>query len=525
MKRWLIIFAGLIISATVMAQQPTFNPGPPPHPPGVSFIDRLDKNKDGKVSRDEFDGPRHHFKTLDRNNDGAISRDEAPKGPPSGRGQGQPMGQRPQIGAPSGDSGMPYRSGGSQSVMDVHGAGAQRSDPKSGDPLDYASGHGPQGDVVRIYNYVRCVSGGIGEAGMSAAGYPIVDTGQSRCYDDGSRGKLWRCPKPGARYYGQDAQYKGAQPVYKDNGDGTVSDSATGLMWQKSFSKVSWADAAAAARAAGTGGYTDWRVPTIKELYSLINFDGATGTASPGSSAAPRDAVPYIDTKLFNFEYPTKGRYIDAQYVTATSSVAKVFGGQDVFFGVNFADGRIKGYPKKGNMSRSKFYARFVRGNPAYGKNDFTDAGRGVVQDRATGLNWMEKDSGDPGFIGRLSAFDRKDGSMKWEEALRFCEDLSHGGRSDWRLPNAKELQSLVDYTRSPDTTGSAAIDPIFSATAIKDEGGSTDFPFYWTGTTHLDGRNTGQWAVYVTFGEAHGYGGSRGKSSGSPPPRKPGRK
>ena len=42
-------------------------------------------------------------------------------------------------------------------LQDVHGAGAQRSDPKIGDPDDYPYGHGPQGDVIRIYNYVRCV--------------------------------------------------------------------------------------------------------------------------------------------------------------------------------------------------------------------------------------------------------------------------------------------------------------------------------------------------------------------------------
>ena len=44
--------------------------------------------------------------------------------------------------------------------QDVHGAGAQRSDPKTGNPNDYPTGHGPQGDAVRIYNYVRCVRGG-----------------------------------------------------------------------------------------------------------------------------------------------------------------------------------------------------------------------------------------------------------------------------------------------------------------------------------------------------------------------------
>ena len=44
--------------------------------------------------------------------------------------------------------------------LDVHGAGAQRSDPKTGDPAWYPYGRGPQGDQIRIYNYVRCVRGG-----------------------------------------------------------------------------------------------------------------------------------------------------------------------------------------------------------------------------------------------------------------------------------------------------------------------------------------------------------------------------
>jgi hypothetical protein len=54
---------------------------------------------------------------------------------------------------------MPPGSGNYQ-LLDVHGAGAQRSDPKTGNPADYPHGHGPQGDVIRIFNYVRPVRGG-----------------------------------------------------------------------------------------------------------------------------------------------------------------------------------------------------------------------------------------------------------------------------------------------------------------------------------------------------------------------------
>ncbi len=44
-------------------------------------------------------------------------------------------------------------------LVDVHGAGARRSDPKTGDATGYAYGRGPQGDVMRIDNLVRCIRG------------------------------------------------------------------------------------------------------------------------------------------------------------------------------------------------------------------------------------------------------------------------------------------------------------------------------------------------------------------------------
>ena len=44
------------------------------------------------------------------------------------------------------------------SWTDVHGAGAQRSDPKVDDGQEYPTGHGPQGDAIHFNNYVRCVS-------------------------------------------------------------------------------------------------------------------------------------------------------------------------------------------------------------------------------------------------------------------------------------------------------------------------------------------------------------------------------
>ena len=101
------------------------------------------------------------------------------------------------------------------------------------------------------------------------------------------------------------------------------------------------------------------------------------------------------------------------------------------------------------------------------------------------------------------------DGSgMTWPDALSYAESSEFAGYNDWRLPNAKELQSIIDYTRAPAVTNSAAIDPVFNCTPITDEGGSQNYPFYWSGTTHasfLDDA-TGGYGAYVCFGESLGW-------------------
>jgi hypothetical protein len=61
--------------------------------------------------------------------------------------------------------------------------------------------------------------------------YPIVDTGQKTFYNN--REDISE-PSEGEAFYGQDAHVDGNQPAYLDNGDGTITDRVTGLMWQKS---------------------------------------------------------------------------------------------------------------------------------------------------------------------------------------------------------------------------------------------------------------------------------------------------
>lgn len=315
--------------------------------------------------------------------------------------------------------------------------------------------------------------------------YRIVDTGVSEFYSDS---RVIRRPQPGDPFYGQDAQFTINPPSYTDNGDGTVTDNVTGLMWQKEMGdKLSFSEAFREARSLRLGGHRDWRVPTIKELYSLIQFTGQL--------SRERSNKLYIDTRYFNQPLGERSRgerMIDAQTWSATEYSGRTMRNDETIFGVNFIDGRIKGYPKYHPRTgrANKMYFRFVRGNKQYGINHYVDNHDGTITDLATGLMWQKGDSGK---------------GMDWKSALNYAEDLKLAGHDDWRLPNAKELQSIVDYSRSLQASGSAAIDPRFDTTAIRDPEGRKQYPYFWTSTTHLDGRNPYSAAVYIAFGAAQG--------------------
>ncbi len=333
--------------------------------------------------------------------------------------------------------------------------------------------------------------------------YPVVDTGQTTCYDSSDE---IACPAAGESFYGQDAQHTGNAPAYADNGDGTVTDLVTGLMWQQSPDTDSDGDIDAADKytydeavaypdtlnAQAFAGYTDWRLPTIKETYSLIDFSGVdpSGYESTDTSGL----IPFIDDDYFDFAYGDTDageRIIDSQWASSNLYV----GNTNMLFGVNFADGRIKGYGLTLFGQDKTFFTVCVRGDTSYGVNDFTNNGNGTVTDDATGLMWSQADSGE---------------GLNWEEALAWVEARNAEaslGYDDWRLPNAKELQSILDYSRSPDTTSSAAIDPVFDSTSIINEADEIDYPSYWSGTTHSNWTDSaGSAGAYVSFGRAMGY-------------------
>jgi len=100
--------------------------------------------------------------------------------------------------------------------------------------------------------------------------------------------------------------------------------------------------------------------------------------------------------------------------------------------------------------------------------------GWGTALDNATGLMWIRNPSGDLG-----APFNA---TINWANALAACEAVSFYGHTDWRLPNVKELLSIVDY----ETT----VRYLDTAVFTNCQGG-----FYWTGTTHK-GDTSKAWRV-----------------------------
>jgi hypothetical protein len=268
--------------------------------------------------------------------------------------------------------------------------------------------------------------------------YPLVDTMQDRCFD--LEGAAMDCPAVGAALYGQDAQHPRLASSYTDNGDGTVTDNNTNLVWQKTpeNDRLQYADAIGYCKALDLGGLSNWRVPSIKELYSLSDFRGELLKPEEGSP------TPYLDAEVFDFEYPDGQMAFAGQYWSSTLYVkGPIINGENQgAFGFNFADGHIKAYgtglnfftgeaaassglangPSDGEAPGN--YVRCVSADEAvYGVNDFTDDGDGTVTDAATGRMWQQNDDG----VRR-----------EWADALAYCEALDLAGYDDWYLPNSK---------------------------------------------------------------------------------------
>ena len=294
-------------------------------------------------------------------------------------------------------------------------------------------------------------------ANLSFAGtVNLPKTGQTTCYD--AVGNVIPCAATG-----QDGDIQAGvgwpAPRFTSNGDGTITDHLTGLMWLKNancFGTMTWQEALDKVADLNTnpGGYTcggysgahtDWVLPNVNELESLCN-------AEVPNSAAWLNTKGFVDVK-------------SSRYWSSTTLAIDVGGA----WSVEMTHGYV-GSESKSTCSYYVWPVRAVTTIPAailktgqtqsYAVGDdgtlqrgvawpsprFTEHPDGTVTDNLTGLMWLTD----------ANCF----GGMTWQEAFDKVADLNAnpGGYScagytaaytDWRLPNRKELYSLTDFSQA----------------------------------------------------------------------------
>ncbi len=291
---------------------------------------------------------------------------------------------------------------------------------------------------------------------------PVPDTGQSTCYD--SSGAMIACVGTG-----QDGAYTIHTMSYTDNGNGTIADNVTKLLWQKcsmglsgtncdfgTAVKDTWAEAGTACSNLNLAG-TGWRLPTEYELGTLFNF----GTPAINGTYFPN----------------TKQDYYWSSTTTAFSTTAAW---SEVFsFGFTFS-----------NPKTNTFYVRCVRGQE--NASHFIDNGNGTVTDLTTNLMWQQCPAGLSGTTCAMGTA----GVYTWDWAMTYCEGLSLGGFTDWRLPNIKELQSILDMT---------SVAPVITSTYFPNTLRSDYWSYYWSSTTAAF-STASAWSVSFGGGSTYNF-------------------
>jgi hypothetical protein len=208
---------------------------------------------------------------------------------------------------------------------------------------------------------------------------------------------------------GEDADYTINPPSYTDNGNGTITDNITGLIWQKTDGgEMTFENASVYIKIVNLGGYSDWRLPTSFELFSINNYDRLN---------------PALNTNYFTI---TAAEY---WWTSETRADDKL-----LVWVVN-AGGGVGAHPKTETISAGgtkRFHVRSVRNPKSIDilTDRYQDNSDGTISDNLTGLMWQKTQSTN---------------TMTWEDALIYASNLTLAAKSGWRLPNIKELQSLND--------------------------------------------------------------------------------
>jgi len=312
--------------------------------------------------------------------------------------------------------------------------------------------------------------------------FTFPHTGQLKCYND--EGKIIPTPKKGQRFYGQDGSLilgkmsfsklrenakEAEESLTYEKGLRLIRDNNTGLIWEvKSVNpadfnfkgnKYTWDNAKEYVNQLnkrGVGGFTDWRLPHREELRTIVDYNGQ---------------IPAVNLEYFRDTMPA--------FYWAADVYAK---DPKFIWGVYFAYGCAICF-----LKNALYYVRAVRGgfNLKFGDPAgyaLKDDGGGTISDVNTNLMWLKEESPE----------------MNWEDAMKYCQDLGFAGYRDWRLPNIREIATLIDLSFKDNCWHFKGL---FPNVKILPQG------FYWSSTTYGD---TLGWGVNFQFGYDGYYAGKR---------------
>ena len=280
----------------------------------------------------------------------------------------------------------------------------------------------------------------------------LPDTGQNTSY---------------TTVFGEDNDYNINIPSLTNNNTGTITDNITGLMWQQTDGgEMTIANAIIYADNLVLGGFSDWRLPSPIESFSILNHQNSNPAINTTFFTA--NLADYWWSNTFELNSTTKAWCTNA-------------------------GGGIGNHPISETVSAGgtkKFHTRCVRdvSPTTIVANHFTDNSDGTITDNLTQLVWQK--------VPNANIF-------SWENALAYAENLTIGTNSDWRLPNIKELQSLNDEGRTNPSVNTT----FFAGIGVKNYWSSTSLPnvitkaWYWNttfGVTTYDTKTNTNYAICV---------------------------
>jgi len=344
-------------------------------------------------------------------------------------------------------------------------------------------------------------------ASISFAGtIQLSQTGQITCYD--SSGNEIDCSGTG-----QDGEIQAGvawpNPRFFNNPDGTVTDSLTGLIWATDASTpiVGFCNGGTKAWQESLDyivclndnnylGHNDWILPNVNELESLVN------------SGEPNIAT-WLTSQGFNGVQ--SGNYWSSTTYVHCANCA---------WEVNFQHGSVYGYYKNDQNNvwplRSEKSGHSIISLPITGQTVSYDANMPQRDDGATdmqrGVSWPIPrfvDNTDGTVIDNLSGLmwtkstDLTHRNLSWDDALDYIQEMNDGiyenfGHNDWRLPNRREIGSIVDVSNidpalpleHPFTIGSYGGQ--WSSTSLAGEATRAVFFSLHSGDRHSNGKVLG---------------------------------